>query len=253
MIGILTHPGAASAGQRAVLCWNTGVAHRIGANRLNVELSYVMAGLGLPTFRFDLRGCGDSEAGTAELKSAMGDVVEAMDYMQSVYGVEEFVLVGLCSGAIEAHYVAAADARVVGLCMIDTYSHRVGAYKRHYFQSRLFNKLFLGRLWRKGFRKANPLDIGAADDRFFVAFPSLETIRQDFRSFLSRGVRCLAIYTQGYEHVFNHVGQFQTMLADVDADSILTVEHHDTADHLYTDIHEREKLLDSICRWVSTL
>lgn len=252
MIGVLSLPNGDRVPKRALLVWNTGISHRIGPQRMNVELSQSLAKLGMPVFRFDLTGRGDSSPREGSVPSVVLDVRDAMDILNETYGIEEFILHGLCSGAIEAHYVAAADRRVVGLSMVDTYSYRVGAYYRHYLRRRLISwkawVRFAGKFKRK---PAAASEAPKAIDQFFVPFPNLEVIRADYARFLERKLPCLVIFTNGYEHVFNYPGQFQDMMKGVDLSSILTLHHHRDADHLYSVVEEKEKLLDSVASWVS--
>ena len=60
LVGILTHPEAASS--TAVTILNAGVLHRIGPHRLHVLLARRLAELGFHALRLDLGGIGDSVA-----------------------------------------------------------------------------------------------------------------------------------------------------------------------------------------------
>ncbi|HET9239002.1 MAG TPA: hypothetical protein VFO10_17220 [Oligoflexus sp.] len=251
MTGILAtsdhHDGSCKT---AVLTWNTGISHKMGPNRVAVELSHTLTRLGLPVFRFDLTGRGDSLPRKGELASTVLDVREAMNYLQQEWGFEEFILHGNCSGAIDAHYVAQTDARVVGLSMVDTYAYRVGAYYKNYILKRLKSRAYWERLFKKIFSQGGGIDVQDAKDQFWVPFPTLDRIRTDFRGFVARKMPCLVIFTSGYDHLYNYENQFRDMLKGVDASDILTLEHHTEADHLYTFLDQRSRLMDSISAWV---
>ncbi|MBC7659508.1 MAG: hypothetical protein H7249_07340 [Chitinophagaceae bacterium] len=252
MIGVLALPsGPTLVVKRALLVWNTGISHRIGPQRMNVEIAQQLTAHGLPVFRFDLSGRGDSSATEGAIQSAVLDVQEAMDYLSAQYGYEEFILHGLCSGAIEAHYVAAADKRVVGLSMIDTYSYRVGNYYWHYLKKRICSKQAWTRLFRR-FQGPKTSNQQQAIDQFFVPFPNIEILKTDYAAFAKRRMPCLVVFTNGYEHIFNYAGQFQDMLKGIDLTPILTLHHHSGADHLCTIIGQRERILDRLSLWIES-
>jgi hypothetical protein len=236
--------------RKVVLTWNTGISHKIGPNRVAVDLSYTLTRMGLPVFRFDLSGRGDSLPRKGEMASAVLDVREAMNFLQKEWGFEEFILYGNCSGAIDAHYVAQVDPRVVGLCMVDTYAYRVGAFYKNYILKRLGNRIYWSRLWNKITSQQTAHDSLDAKDQFWVPFPTLDRIRTDFQGFVARKLPCLVIYTSGYEHLYNYENQFRDMLKGIDLSAILTLELHADADHLYTFIDQRQRLMDSISAWV---
>ncbi|WP_141736195.1 hypothetical protein [Oligoflexus tunisiensis] len=251
MTGILAtadHPDGPS--KKVVLTWNTGISHKIGPNRVAVDLSHTLTRLGLPVFRFDLTGRGDSLPRKGEIASPVLDVREAMNYLQKEWGFEEFILHGICSGAIDAHYVAQADPRVIGLSMVDTYAYRVGEYYKHYVLNRVTSWAYWKRLARKLFSPDENREELEAKDQFWVPFPTLDKIRLDFQGFVERKMPCLVIYTGGYNYLYNYENQFHDMLKGVDASGILTLELHTEADHLYTFVDQRNRLMDSISTWV---
>ncbi|HYP70713.1 MAG TPA: alpha/beta fold hydrolase, partial [Variovorax sp.] len=125
LVGILTEP-AAEAGRARLGCLllNTGVNHRIGPRRINVKTAQQLAGSGLPCMRFDMSGIGDSKAsggreGYREQQSA--DMRAALDQFQESTGISQFVVFGLCTGAVCALHLALADPRIVGVLMFDGY------------------------------------------------------------------------------------------------------------------------------------
>jgi hypothetical protein len=239
-----------SSCKKVVLTWNTGISHKAGPNRVAVELSHTLTRIGLPVFRFDLTGRGDSLPRKGEAATAVLDVREAMNYLQKEWGFEEFILHGNCSGAIDAHYVAQADSRVVGLSMVDTYAYRMAPYYKHYILKRLKSWAYWKRLFKKVFSQQGGIDEQDAKDQFWVPFPTLARIRSDFRGFVDRKLPCLVIFTGGYDYIYNYENQFRDMLKGVDVSDILTLEHHTEADHLYTFLDQRSRLMDSISAWV---
>lgn len=101
---------------------NAGVIHRVGPSRLHVRVARELASGGWIATRFDHSGVGDSPGrrdGLSFSESAIAEVREVMDSLQHTHGIDRFVLLGLCSGAVTAFDTAAADARVVGAVMIN--------------------------------------------------------------------------------------------------------------------------------------
>jgi predicted alpha/beta hydrolase len=128
LFGILTRPSTQGARQQSnigVLLPSVGAMHRIGPGRLYVLLARTLASLGLSTLRVDLSGLGDSRPahGAAEntvySPSAIADLHAAMDHLQQNFGLERFLLVGLCSGAYAAYKAATADSRACGVVTVN--------------------------------------------------------------------------------------------------------------------------------------
>ena len=74
LVGVLTRPESAerAGGDVAVVITNSGIIHRVGANRVHVRLARALAAAGVPCLRYDLPGIGDSAR-----MSAGGDVETA--------------------------------------------------------------------------------------------------------------------------------------------------------------------------------
>jgi alpha-beta hydrolase superfamily lysophospholipase len=102
-----------------ILC-NSGSVHRIGPNRVYVELARVIAELGFAVYRFDLRQLGDSVNGILANENnpysnkAVDDIENAIKEMQESYGFSDFIISGLCSGAHNTFHA--------GLALSDKYN-----------------------------------------------------------------------------------------------------------------------------------
>ena len=154
LLGILTTPDedVRVADAPIALILNAGVVHRIGPFRLNVDIARHLAELGFSTLRMDLSGLGDSGPRTGKLElenRAELDAADAMAFLQAETGVDEFVMVGLCSGAYNAHCIAVKDERVVGGIFMDGIVFRTfGFFLRHYFA-----RVFQPRFWRNAVKR----------------------------------------------------------------------------------------------------
>ena len=123
LVGILTEPADGEGAQRPTAVFITaGMLHRVGPNRLYVNLARRLARLGVPSMRFDLSGIGDSQQRTDGIpadEGAVADIRTAMDAAQERHGTSAFVAIGLCSGAVSAFHAALADERVIGAVLIN--------------------------------------------------------------------------------------------------------------------------------------
>lgn len=123
LVGILCRPQG-PARPVGVLLLNAGVIHRIGPHRLNVKLARSLAAQGFTSLRFDRSGVGDSRTprdALPQAEQAVRDLQAAMDELYRTYGLRDFFVFGICSGAMNAYATALVDERVRGLFMIDGY------------------------------------------------------------------------------------------------------------------------------------
>lgn len=75
--------------------------NRLGPHRMFFEFSNSINALGLPTFRFDLSGCGDSSgyASQADIAADVSDTIEAIGFFKSKANLEKVILLGISRGA----------------------------------------------------------------------------------------------------------------------------------------------------------
>ncbi|MEW5804398.1 MAG: hypothetical protein AB1847_20065 [bacterium] len=108
---------------------NAGLGDRIAFNRLHVTLSRRLAQNGFYSLRFDPAGLGESEGDIEEamlfdLYASINkgrfihDVIDAVEFFTSKYGLEEIVLAGLCGGATTALLAAPHCGKVSSLILM---------------------------------------------------------------------------------------------------------------------------------------
>ena len=124
LVGIVTAPpiDATDAARPGVILLNAGLLHRIGPNRLHVELARRLAAMGLVVLRFDFSGVGDSDVRGDDLpfwETTIQETREAMTFLGKSRGPQRFVLMGLCSGAVGSFRTARVDSRVAGAVLLD--------------------------------------------------------------------------------------------------------------------------------------
>jgi pimeloyl-ACP methyl ester carboxylesterase len=124
LVGILTNPPLTTLRKLSpgVIILGAGMVHRVGPNRLSVKIARVLGQLGFTTLRFDFSGVGDSFVRKDHLpyhKSVILEAQEAMDFVHSAKGIQRFILLGICTGAMNSFEIARRDPRVQGIFLIN--------------------------------------------------------------------------------------------------------------------------------------
>ena len=258
LIGVVSEPGTPRAAPaRAVLMSNIGMHHRIGPFRLYVEMARALAADGFLVLRFDLSGMGDSAMhhdGDTPAMRARRDVKDAMDWLQRAYGVDEFVLLGLCSGVDSTHAAAIRDHRVKGAIFIDGYAYPTAGYHlRHLFVRPLQpgRWLRLGRRLLRGERRIVPGADGATV--FEREQPTQAEFARDIGAMTLRGTRLLFIYTGCAYNRINSGRQVFEMLGPGVRAEYIESQLLRSADHVFSSTAQRALLFDRIRRWIIAL
>jgi pimeloyl-ACP methyl ester carboxylesterase len=256
MVGVRTTPNVVGNAPHLVIL-NAGFVHHVGPGRLAVEIARCVAALGFPAVRFDFSGIGESPPRVPALDAIAGgiaDAKEAMNRLAEAHGAKRFVMLGLCSGARQAHQIALADPRVVGAILLDgpvyptirSLALRVAAH--------LADPMALfARARRRTLRlfRSTPLPKLSADEgnAFFPSDPSRGQMAEDLRRLVSRGFALLYICS-GEWRTYLYQGQLRAAFRDVPLDGVLTERLFESADHLYFTWRERTALLETIGLWL---
>ena len=259
LLGVLAEPAdRASAGARpAVILLNSGILHRVGACRTYVRIARQMARSGMTALRFDFSGIGDSPSRRDSLpfeESSVLEVREAMDYLQKRRGFQNFILIGLCSGADVGFETAVVDPRVVGLAQIDAYAYQTFRhYLVHYGPRVLAVKPWVNFVRRMFGRNAsveqaeiNPEE--AQTPEYVRVFPPKTVVQEKLKNLAARRTQQFYIYTGGQEE-YNYKDQFADSHRAVDFGNTLRVSFIPTADHIITRLDNQTEVIDSIDSW----
>ena len=122
LVSIITEPRRLDPSRPAVIVLNAGLVHHIGPGRWGVRLARRLADLGFLAVRFDHGGIGDTDARRDGLpfdQSSVAETREVIEHLHRAYGVQRFVLAGLCSGAGTAVFTAIEEPRVCGAVLIN--------------------------------------------------------------------------------------------------------------------------------------
>ena len=123
LVGIVTKPEPLSTGRPAFLLINAGMTYRVGLNRIHVKLARELARMGFVVLRYDSSVLGDSRIASESLEPLSledwrTEPRQAMEWLAATFGINRFVLLGMCSGAVASLRVARDDPRVVGVALI---------------------------------------------------------------------------------------------------------------------------------------
>ncbi|MEN7343987.1 MAG: hydrolase 1, exosortase A system-associated, partial [Pseudomonadota bacterium] len=124
LLGIL-HESAASS-EHALIVIVGGPQYRVGSHRQFVLLAREVANAGIPVFRFDYRGMGDSMGEQRDFEGIGDDISAAIDTVfEALPGLKTVSLWGLCdaASAIAFYLDSATDERVTGAVILNPWVH----------------------------------------------------------------------------------------------------------------------------------
>ena len=258
LFGILTTPDddLRIEGAPIALILNAGIVHRVGPFRIHVDIARQLAAQGFSTLRLDLSGLGDSAARTGKIDiedRALLDVRDAMDFLEQETGVDQFTLLGLCSGAYNAHRVAVQDERIVGSVFLDGIVFRTAGY-----HIRRVMRFFRFRFWRNAVKRRLMSDQRNSDtessafneSEFFEVGVDRDVIVGELKELLQRNVQMLFLYTDGYDDIVGRQ-QFQEMYGLRPGDGPLQVEYYPKSEHTFRLIENRRAACNRIADWIT--
>jgi hypothetical protein len=260
--GIMSEPTGTSrvAGAPGVLLLNSGILHHVGPSRLYVRLGRRLARDGHVTFRFDFSGIGDSESRKDSMpfvQSAPVETIAAMDLLQKKMGLDEFWLIGLCSGADMAFKVAGLDERVAGIVQLDPYAYRTrGYFLRRYGPKLLDPRAYLASI-RGRKRNAALAKIRAAEQHeetytppeYRRIFPPREDVASQLDVLVEREVRMLNIFSDGQQDHINHGSQYAASFPEISFGDLLSVDYVRHAEHTFTDLDDQARIEGVVAQW----
>ena len=241
--------GTASLG---LVVLNSGMLPAMGPFRVNAQLAEALGDLPIATVRVDQSGKGESppRGDLTPSEAALSDYDEVLANLQRV-GVEETILMGICSGAVDALRIAAKRDSVVGLVLIDGYVERTAGWYWHRAARRLRNGITAGpwaalrKLKARQTSSSGTTARGLKDDLRF--WRSLK-LHQCYAEVFDRGVSVLSIFT-GYFWPYNHEGQMRRYLSSLDLRKFQEIRF-DEADHTFTLGKDRRRLVATIRGWL---
>ena len=263
LMGVITPAVGGKQLPLACLLVNAGVIHRIGPHRINVKLARALAAVGVTSIRFDLSGLGDSRAATSAADfrgQAVSDMQAAMDHLERTRGIRRFMLVGICSGAVNGYWLALADPRVCGLFMFDGFAYRtwktswvrlwslLRVTPRHQLPGKLASRL--GRLVARLGPNAKATDV-LPDAQ--SATPAPEEFERAMNSLLARGTSIVAMFSGSAIDDYSYRSQMQEAFPGAAFLQMMRVELVQDIDHTITPLAAQKKMIADVCRWADEL
>lgn len=228
LFGIITEPRRDETRRRAVILLNTGADYHIGASRMYVSLARRWARRGYFVLRMDLLGLGDSSAPPGKPDNdvfppdALDDISSALKFLGDRYGISDFTLGGLCSGAYHSLRASAAGIPVQRLLMVNPQNYfwdsrtmsleglqlaevvtNPGIYRERIFSAAAWRRVLSGQvnIWRV---------IRVCVQRPLLALQSLvrdlaralgvrlkHDLGRELESIVARGVRVVFVFARG--------------------------------------------------------
>ena len=265
--GVLTEPSVLAPARPAVVLLNSGIMHHVGTCRISVKIARALAKDGTMALRFDHAGIGDSMPRQDALpfeEAAPKEVTEVLDYLQTVRGIDNFVLYGLCTGADVAYATALLDPRVVGLVMIDAFAYTTLPYYWHYYWPKLkqlatWRKFVANRLLPHVFQaklsvsSANATTINEEDierPSYDRQPPEKSTYASGLAALNKRHVHFYLIYTGTYGNNYCYQRQFEDMFPHIDFQNRLKVDYFPDCSHIIKEPHYQEQITQQMISWV---
>jgi len=235
----------------AMILLTAGMLHNAGPFRMYVNVADDLAKHGIPSLRFDLSGIGESlgvGAGGKSIDRAANEAIEAMDYLSSNYGIDEFILFGLCSGADDSMQTALKDERVKGVIAIDGLGYQTlqSRLKQIILYSRkmLSIKKWLSKASQLFTKNAVPVSLALGSD--VREFPeSVEEASLELQMLNDRNTQLHFIYTGGTEY-YHYKEQFYDMFPMVKWKGNESVAYFPQMDHVAILCEDRKQLVDNI-------
>ncbi|MEL7265006.1 MAG: hypothetical protein AAFP69_09420 [Planctomycetota bacterium] len=213
------------------------------------------------SLRMDLSGLGDSRAiakpssspGEPNTPRGVFDLSAAMDHLRDRYEINQFVPIGLCSGALHTHLMAERSDQVVGAVMIDGIAFRTtGFYLRHYLFRMLFPSFWYGAIQRRRLDALPPSNPETNPAEFFYSESiGRETASQQIRQMKRDGKRLMFVFTGGCDDV-NSAAQFRSMFGVSPDQRALTMHYRAAAEHTFRLRENQIWLCKTIANWWKT-
>jgi hypothetical protein len=268
LVGVLCEPEPAKkiAGAPAVLLWNVGIHHRVGAYRIFTDLARMLAAEGFTSIRFDVAGQGDSapRRGVVEGNAHVADVKEVMAFLEKKLGFTAFLPAAFCSGVDACHLLAVEDPRITGVIYIEPYAWRTPGfwvrYPLRFLDAARWKRRMASKQADAGGAKGeevalDPVAQEAAMQRdagivFSRTQPDPLVFGNELAAIVARGTRMLFLYFGGDTNV-NHAGQLWEMIGKSPSALGGRVEEifDGSADHILYRPADRARALDAMVAW----
>ncbi|MCF7982724.1 MAG: hydrolase 1, exosortase A system-associated [Pseudomonadales bacterium] len=148
LVGIYHHHNVSCS--TGVLIVVGGPQYRVGSHRQFVIMARRLSQQGIPVFRFDYKGMGDSEGSVSSFEGIQDDIKSAIDtFFLLSGGMKRVVIWGLCDGASAACLYGHKDKRVGGLILVNPWVTMGSSKAKTYIKYYYFRQLLEMDFWRR--------------------------------------------------------------------------------------------------------
>ena len=254
--GIVTKPEG-EVRRACVVMLNSGLLHRVGPSRLYVDLCRQLSEMGFISVRIDIAGKGDTprRQGYDAEQSVLLDYDQTCKHISNQYGVQQFIVLGLCSGADDAFLVASSRNNVVGMAILDGYAPKTPKFILKHFGYKALRISAWLRLPRRLVRKFL-LGVGAAEtseDELDVSevrnFPTIAQAKQRFEHMCQYIESAVYIYTAATKSYYNYQGQLLEVFDTFKPSRGVREVYMPAAKHTFPLLHHRLQVTKLICDW----
>lgn len=246
--GIFTQ-ASDKASEKVLVLINAGLIANHGPFRLYTYIARNIALMGINVFRFDLGDLGASQPNYLHLSLQDRTALEiraAVDYLNHEFGMKQFYLGGLCSGAEDSFRYAETDTRINGLLMIDPFAYKTTGFASHNIKARIREKI-QRLLWLPyDFYKTGLVKRNEKEELIHYQLIKSEEASRIFTTLLRRKVWLHFIYTSGRQEVFNHHHQFWKMFPQLIDYPFVAINYLPQLAHTQMLERERMILIDAI-------
>jgi len=243
--------------QPLILIINSGLIVRTGPYRLHVTLARQLAQLRFSCCRVDLSGIGDSDRVRTKQTNdwqPIDDIQRVMDFLVGENIAQSFIIMGICTGADNAHKAMLSDHRVVGAICIDGYSYpTIRYYCNHYLP-----RLIKWRTWKNAFSRlcerftpehthtTHQAATQALEYRWEL--PEKKKTKADFVAFIERNAKLLCIYSSDWP--YNYTQQLADAFPDLTFAPHISLAYLQDAKHTFPIKADRQRLITTIEQWL---
>lgn len=257
--GVLTVAVSAPVEQAVVVLLNAGLLHKVGSFRMNVEIARALSDQGMHTFRFDLSRIGDSHSSAHNgdyQASVIHDIACAFDELSRIIKAQKFIVIGLCTGADNAHRIAVADPRVCGAVFIDGYAFPTFKFQAIRLLKAITSAPRILKIMRDRlpFRAQSRSNISANSEQaqFEWTLPAKQQVEAEFTTLVSRGIKMLFIFTGAARGHYNYQQQMLDSFKGLDFGNCLEVQINARSDHSFILSSDRRALVADVVKWFSS-
>ncbi|MEP1741177.1 MAG: alpha/beta fold hydrolase [Kangiellaceae bacterium] len=257
LVGIYTESETLTCDRPTILFLNSGLLPHIGPYRLYVNLARKFAKMGYNCFRFDLSGIGDSEKHKDSRLYQLqhqSDITDVLDFLQNERGDKQFIVMGICTGADNAHQTMARDDRVIGAVSIDGYTYPTKRYYFNYLMPKLFSVsswVTLIKLAIKKRKAAVQSERRDSPDRIDMSWnnPPKDQVEREYQEFVNKNKSLLAVFTASWP--YNYKNQLADVFPSLSFGANLQTAYLEDAEHIFPLAEDRANLTETIINWLN--